>query len=348
MGHSTRMIEVANHIPIIHKITFATCAPEWIYHTNLHRPFFYRRTKIDAGVIQSDLLTILEEETLNEFAFLNNHRDEIIKEEVKWNKTNQVDIIISDIPAMAFPIARKLSIPSVGISNFTWDWIYGPMVKKYPHHTHLIENLCNDYKEAELFLCLPMYGKLPFFREVKFIPFIASKSSCSPEEIRKKLSIEGRRKLILCSFGGHEMASINFSQVAKELDEFTLISFNPQFPSEYPDFITLKDEKNILHADIVAAADIVVCKPGYGIVSETIANCTKVLYTCRKDLIENTVLVEGLRNFAIAEEIPNKDFLKGKWGSYIHRLLQKNKTFLDVDCSGAEVAVKEIFNLIKI
>jgi len=347
LGHSTRMIEVANNIPSCHKVTFATCAPEWIYRSSMTRPYSYRIAKIDTGVIQKDFLTVCEEETLRDYSILLDKREKIIKEEITWNKTGNVDMIISDIPPLAFPVAKKLSVPSIGIANFSWDWIYIPMIKKYPAYSHIIKSIQRDYKLADLVLSLPINGDMTVFPFVKPLTLIVRKSRLSRKEIRKKLKMDEKRKLILCSFSNFSMVNIDFAHLSEELKDFILISFNGEFPGNYNNIIKLDNCGNISHEEAVAAADIVVCKPGYGMVAEAIVNRTPVLYISRKDYIENTVLVEGLHKYGIAEEISKEDFLSGNWRVYINKLLSCNKTWQSIDSSGAKTAVKEIFNFLE-
>ena len=346
LGHSTRMIEVANQIPSCHKVTFATCAPEWIYRSSMIRPYSYRRAKIDTGVIQNDFLTVCEEETLRDYSELLKQREKIINEEVMWNKINKVNLIISDIPPLAFPVAKNLSLPSIGIANFSWDWIYSPMIKNYPVYSHIIESIQKDYKQADLLLSLPVNGDMSAFPSAKPISLIARKSRLSRKEIRKKLNIDEKKKLILCSFSNFSMVKIDFPRLSEELKDFILISFNSEFPGNYDNFIKLDNFGNISHEEAVAAADIVVCKPGYGMVAETIVNRTPVLYTSRKNYIENKILAEGLHQYGIAEEISNEDFLSGKWRDYIKTLLSCDKKWGNIDCSGAKIAVDEIFKLL--
>ena len=47
------------------------------------------------------------------------------------------------------------------------------------------------------------------------------------------------------------------------------------------------------YEDLVAAVDVVITKPGYGIISECIANDTALLYTSRGHFVEYDVLVSG-------------------------------------------------------
>ncbi len=62
-------------------------------------------------------------------------------------------------------------------------------------------------------------------------------------------------------------------------------------------------------------ADVVITKPGYGIVAEAIANDTAVLYTRRGDFREQALLIDGLHRYARAREIDNTSLRAGDWGA---------------------------------
>ena len=47
----------------------------------------------------------------------------------------------------------------------------------------------------------------------------------------------------------------------------------------------------VRYEDLVRAVDVVISKPGYGIISECVANDTALLYTSRGDFIEYDVFV---------------------------------------------------------
>ena len=49
--------------------------------------------------------------------------------------------------------------------------------------------------------------------------------------------------------------------------------------------------------DLVRAADVVVTKPGYGIISEAIANDAALLYTSRGRFVEYDVLVKEMPRY---------------------------------------------------
>jgi len=190
-----------------------------------------------------------------------------------------------------------------------------------------------------------MYGDLSVFPRIKDIPFIARKSKLSSEEVREKLFLPLEKKFILLSLGGYEMARIDFSSVAEEFSDFLMVSFNSKVPLKSSRFILIDNMGELLHEEVLSAADFVVCKPGYGIVSEIIANKTPALYVSRRDYIENEVLVKGLADYTVAEEVGQEDFLAGRWRKSFKRLCFKGDFWPEADCSGTRAAVSEIFNI---
>ena len=53
-------------------------------------------------------------------------------------------------------------------------------------------------------------------------------------------------------------------------------------------------------------ADVVVTKPGYGIISEAIANDAALLYTSRGDFVEYNVLVREMSRYLRVEFIEQR------------------------------------------
>ena len=71
--------------------------------------------------------------------------------------------------------------------------------------------------------------------------------------------------------------------------------------------------EGLRYEDLVRAADIVVSKPGYGIISECAANGAALLYTSRGDFIEYEVLVREMPRLLPCRFISNDDLLAGRW-----------------------------------
>ena len=107
-------------------------------------------------------------------------------------------------------------------------------------------------------------------------------------------------------------------------------------------FVAIPDEAvydaGVRYEDLVAAADAVVTKPGYGIVSEAIANDTAILYTSRGHFPEYDVIVRELPKYTRSAFLDNNDLFAGKWETALDKLLAQPKPKKKPDTTGAAVA----------
>ena len=114
-----------------------------------------------------------------------------------------------------------------------------------------------------------------------------------------------------------------------------------------PEGVALLSEARLYDAglryeDLVAAVDVVVTKPGYGIISECVANDTAVLYTSRGRFVEYDVLVAAMPRFLRCGYIDHTDLFAGRWGQALDRLLAAPAPPERPATNGAEVAARMI------
>ena len=337
-GHATRMAAVAGtlagRVPGL-QLTLVTTVPESLFRLNLSVPFRLRRRTLDVGVIQHDSLRLDPAATLAAYARLLEQQPAAIEQEAALLHKEAVDLVVADIPPAAFPVARRAGLPGVGISNFSWDWIYADYVRDLPDDARVLQAIRDAYGQADLFLRLPFHGPCDAFKVIRDIPMVARRSRRSREEVRGLLGLNGSRPVILLSFGGFEVQGIDFDRVEALHEYCFLVTQPPPRPIRNVRVVTLGALK---YEDVVAQADAVLTKLGYGIVSECLANRTPVLYTSRGEFAEYPHLVEGLERFGIAAFIENRDLLAGNWRSGLEALLQRSGTWVDLPANGAEVA----------
>jgi len=75
------------------------------------------------------------------------------------------------------------------------------------------------------------------------------------------------------------------------------------------------------YEDLVHAVDVVVTKPGYGIISECIANDTAIVYTSRGRFAEYDVLVREMPRYLRSAYLPQDQLLAGRWRAAIDTVL---------------------------
>jgi L-arabinokinase len=100
------------------------------------------------------------------------------------------------------------------------------------------------------------------------------------------------------------------------------------------------------YQDLVAAADVVVSKPGYGIVSECVANGAALLYTTRGRFPEYDVFVREMPGVLRCRPISDEDLHAGRWVDGVTEVLQQPMPPRTLAVDGAEVAAHAVASLI--
>ena len=102
----------------------------------------------------------------------------------------------------------------------------------------------------------------------------------------------------------------------------------------------------LTYQDLVAAADVVISKPGYGIVSECVANGTALLYASRGRFVEYEVFVAEMPRVLRCRYLSQPDLLAGRWGDAVRALLAQPSPPERPRVDGADVAADEIVGLV--
>lgn len=344
-GHATRCCAVMAALrardPKI-RLIVRSPVPAWLLRLNIPGPFAHQAVRIDVGVVQGDVLTVDPLATLEAFAGLWSRHEDLVREEADRLRRAGAGLVVGDIPPLAFLIARAAGIPGVALTNFSWDWIYAPYVRRHPEYAWVPDAIREGYARADLLLRLPLHGDLSIFREIRDIPLVARRATRTPEAVRSALGLPRDRRIVLLSFGGLGLSEIAWGAVAR-LDRFTFVTTDPP-PGPAANLVVVRPARwrDLRYEDLVAASDAVITKPGYGIVADCIASRTPLLYTSRGEFPEYEVLVEGLKRHAVARFIDNADLLAGRWGPPLEELLAADGPWPEVRCDGAAVAAEAL------
>jgi L-arabinokinase len=312
----------------------------------------YEDAECDTGVVQIDSLRLDEAATVARAAAFYRDFHARVAREVSVLRLRRPSLIIGDIPPLASAAAAAVGLPSVLIGNFTWDWIYEGYDGFTAGAPEVLTTIRDAYRQATLALRLPMWGGFGPLRAVtRDIPLIARHATRSASDVRQQLGLPEAGPLVLASFGGHGLRDLDPASLAANRGyTIVLTGHQPAVRQPAPN-VCILDEREIYadglrYEDLVAAADVVVTKPGYGIVAEAIANDTAILYTSRGHFVEYEVLVEGMQRLTRCRYIPMNDLLGGHWAGHLDRLRREPAAARKPATNGAEVAAGEILKLL--
>jgi len=317
-----------------------TTAPEWLFPAAI----VYSRQSIDVGIVQADSLHMDLERTFQRCRTLHENAAQFIDEELRFIRDNHIGLVIGDIPPLCFEIAARAKVPSVAITNFTWSRIYRAYVDDYPQFAPLINEMETFYEKTTLALALPYACGMEVFQHRQEIPWIARFSNLTKSQARAKFQLPDAATIVLLSFGGLGLNRLSLNKLS-ELREFFFVATGDEKKSGN-NLVVLPEMQPQYH-DLVQAVDVVVTKPGYGIVADAMAHRVPVLYTDRGEFPEYPCLVQALSELATAEFIPQEELVSSNMGPYLKRLLAKNHYWPPTRLDGAARAAEKIIALLK-
>lgn len=307
-GHAARAGQVIRELVKEHTVYVKSTAPKWLFHQVIGTdPFLFPQT-FDTGCLQFNNMDVDIETTLGAYKRQSQANKQSLDSELFFIRDKNIELIVSDIPSFPFLIAKKASIPSVFIGNFTWMGIYSFFLKDGFHP--IITELREQYGMADLSLITPLAMDMPELNNQKKINLIARLGNNIRDRLNHDFDIPKANKLVFFYAGNRGVERIHPELIGK-IDEHTFISFCP-LDSQPANYILLKSV-GYAHEDIMASSDIALIKPGYGMVSEALVNNVPIIYPPREDFAEYHAFVKEFEISGGTRLISRDDFSMGNW-----------------------------------
>jgi len=328
-GHASRVIEVINALqakaPRV-TVHVRTSAARWLFDLTARGPMTFDHVVTDVGVVQVDSLTPDLRATLDRAAAFDGAADRVADEEARRLEALKASLVVADLPPLALVAAGRAGVPSVALGNFTWDWIYEDYARRLGVVSALPHAIRRAHARAQEAWRLPMHGGFDGFARVVDVPLIARHATRPAAETREALGLPADRPIVLVSFGGYGLEGLALDDLVST-GRWTIVTTGGSPGTGRRDArpavsrggrLQRVDEAALYAAgfryeDLVAASDVVVTKPGYGIVSECIANGTAIVYTSRGPFAEYDVLVAHMPRFLRCAYLDQTDLRAGRW-----------------------------------
>lgn len=352
-GHGTRSCDV---LRALHRIY-----PELpvIVTTDLPREFLnsrlagcnnltFRSGAFDIGLVQKDSLQSDLFQTLEKLEALYAREEELIEQEQRFSAENDVAVVVADIPAIPLAAAQRADIPNIAIGNFSWDWIYEDYAKDNPRWNFFAEKFRAVYAKTDLLLRLPFAPPMEQFPNRKDIPLLASPGTPCREKIRNSIFDirasdflpDPGRPWVLLSFTSLDLNFHALENIRALSDRYEFFCVEPlQFENSCIHSIS---RNAVAFADILASCDLVISKPGFGLVSECIVNRKPLIYADRGDFAEYPYLIEGIEKYLRNVHIPMSHLYAGKLSQGLEKINSAPEPAEQLASGGAELIAREI------
>lgn len=248
----------------------------------------------------------------------------IINRESRFLEKEKPDLVLTDISIMPILASVKNNIKSIAISSFVWNETLDMKGK----NSNFFKK---SYEKANLIIKLPLGTPMKFLNVHK-MGLVARKINQKRSFVRQELGIPKDKKLVLLSLGGlkekpkiKKMSSIEFLDI-----------------SDYSKIGKTNSKINLVEGqNLINASDLVICKCGYGFISECLTTGTKFRYVLEPkhkeaNAIHKDLLKLGLKNMITLRDLEN---------SIIDTNFIENSQFLKTEAHNQTIAQK-ILNVV--
>ena len=351
-GHASREAEVINTLePVLRAtgntdtIVVRTAADAWLLDRVLRVPVERMPAVVDSGIVQIDSLHLDENATFREAKAFYSTFDARATAEAELLRSLKARLVVSDVVPLGFEAAHRAKVPSIAVGNFTWDWIFEGYPEHAAHAGMVISTIRVANRKATSALRLPLHGGFETCPVIEDIPFIARHAARERDEVRRALGIALDKPAVLASFGAYGVQQLAGSGADCQPDWTVVVSDRTSETRTTAGVVQVSEDAvydmGLRYEDLVGAVDVVLTKPGYGIVSECIANDTAMVYTSRGRFVEYDVFVREMPRYLRCAFLSNEDLAAGRWRAALDAAMSQ-PTPPRVRTDGADVVVARI------
>lgn len=342
-GHATRTIAVLQALEqrLDLALTLVTTAPAHLFAESLTMPFEYHALPVDVGLVQHNALAADLAATLVALEDLRQRADERIGRIAELLRGCR--LVLCDIAPLGIAAARRASIASVLIENFTWDWIYQGYVERWPQLAPHIDSLAALFQQADHRIqtrpvCAPAACDL--------VVDPVSRSLRQPHRVRQRLGIEPGQQMVLITMGGIGDPSFPLEPLLRRPDLVFVLPGRSRVDEFSANLRLLGRKEDWYHPDLAAATDLVVGKLGYSTVAEVYQASTPIAYLDRHGFREYPILAAFVGQHLPSWRIEGQEWRDGRWLDRLQPLLPQRQ-FRPQPPGGAEQAASWLMGLLQ-
>ena len=298
-----------------------------------------REAVFDVGLVQRDSISGDLDATREAALALAARRSMLVEQETAFLRAGGFDRVVVDIPAIPLEAAARLGLPRFAVGNFSWNWIYEELAPGDPRWAPIVSMYREGYAAADLLLRLPFHEEMEAFPRRRDVPVVAGMGRNRREEIARAANAPVEARWALLCF-----ANVNWDESAlQRLERIENTIFLTLRPLEWKrrNFRAL-DRLRFPFTDALASADVVLTKPGHGIISECAANDKPMACVERPDFPEARVLIPAIRRHLRYGVIELEAFYRGEIEAALAAALNAPPPLEPAPLGGAPLAAEII------
>ncbi|GAA0569824.1 hypothetical protein [Caenispirillum bisanense] len=318
-GHGAITVAVLNALGTLRpdlRLALVGGPPEAWVGQRLRLPLALHDCRIDdPGMVNADSNTVLPADSLTAYRRLFDRFEAAVAEEMARQRSFRPDLVVSNVGFVPLEAARRLGIPAVALAPFHWGQILGA----YCQAPDILERLQAIYAGAEAFLQTSPFVPMPDLGNTIPVGPICATAAPRRAELRAALGRAPDAPVVLVAMGGFggELPVARWPR----FPGWTLVTCGPDRAGPHPDVVR-GDGLPFSFTELVASADVVLTKPGYGTVTEAACAGTAILYRERNDWPETPHMMTWAGAHVPVAEVAADEYQAGDFADKLQTLLQ--------------------------
>ncbi|HMO51726.1 MAG TPA: hypothetical protein PKE26_10545 [Kiritimatiellia bacterium] len=274
----------------------------------------YRAGSFDVGMVQRDSIRVDVAATWEAVRQWLGRRRALVEQERVFLREARAGAVVCDIPSLPLEAAKAEGLPALAVGNFSWDWIYEEFLADDAGWREPINAFQHGYRQADLLLRLPFSEPMQVFPRRVDLPLVATHGSNRRAEMAAAYHLDAGKTWVLLSFTTLDWDEAALQAVAG-LRDYVFLTVKPLAWDAVN--ICPVDRHRFSFSDVIASADLVVSKPGYGILSECAVNEKPLIYAERTHFREYPILEAALKEHLRAVHIPAEELYRGHLAPFL-------------------------------
>lgn len=241
-------------------------------------PFEHMPTEEDFGLLMRDPFTVDIERTEGRYLRLHEHLDSVLDRLAEGFERAGVDLVLSDVGYLSLGAAQRCGIANFVFSSINWYDVVSHYCADGEGMDEVLSDMAAIYRHCGAILRLVPGLEMSNFETVPIDRVMVARGQDRRDELLRRLGLGGDTLLVTFSFSENDGTQAP-SVEAHNADAVALICPSG-WKREGRPWISFA-EADMPFIDLVWSCDLVVAKPGYGILTEAAVADTPAIMVAR-------------------------------------------------------------------
>lgn len=336
-GHIAQTAEVLRHLATELadlQLCIVCAAPLEVLQRRIAQPFTHVPLAVDVGMLMQDALRVDVAASTAAYEAYHGQWEQQLAAAAAVIGEFQPQLVLSNISYSYLQAAATAGIPAMALCSLNWRDIYARYCGRHAGATAILRQMAEAYASARLFIQPEPAMPMAWLENTRPVGPLARLGNAQRDVLRQRLGLGAEEKIILLAMGG-----ISLSLDLKTWPRLpgTTIVTEPSLVSGLS-HVRSWQECGLDFPDLLASADLVITKSGYGTFTEAACNGVPVLHVTRPDWPEEAYLTMWLHRHVASSPVSGKKLLRGEIRDSVEKLLQAAPQHPPAASGGGEAA----------